>query len=190
MDKHKKNYIIYLVLGIIVLFLLSLFIVFGLKAFFKSKVNENDVYINSSQYVVKIEDKLSVSDEFGKIITDDNNKSFGYVEFEVYNNIESNSNYQIYITGQEKESDMSPGYLKFYLTDDKDNALENYGGSKLPSYIDLNYLDDKPSSKLLYSGSLEGLESKKFKLRVWLTDSYVVSNSEKSFSFEIGVRAV
>lgn len=172
------------------LFLLSLFIVFGLKLLFKSKVNENDVYINSSLYEVKIEDKLSVSDDFGKKITDDNNKSFGYVEFEIYNNVEADRDYQIFITGQENESDMSPSYLKFYLTDDKDKTLEKYDSSKLPSYTELNYIDDKPSSKLLYSGTLKSLESKKFKLRVWLTDSYVVSNSEKSFSFEIGVRAV
>ena len=190
MNKHNMKYIIGLILGIIGLFILSIIIILICKKLFIAKVNENDVFISSNIYEVTIEDKLSVSDEFGKNIKEDNNHAFGYFEFDVFNNIDSNRNYEIYITEKDNESEINPSYVKFYLTDDHDNFLNILNSTKIPVYSDLKYLEDKPSSKLLYSGSLKANETKKYKLRVWLSDSYVIENSNRSFIFEIGVRAV
>jgi len=190
MNKHKKNYIVTFIIGIIILFILSVFLVTFLKKIFIGSIKEDDVYVNSSDYTIKIEDKLSVSDDFGKNISDDNNHSFGYIEFEVLNNVEYVRNFEIYITENENDNEINPSYIKFYLTDIDGNPCTNYDQNKIPSYVDLNYLNNKPSSKLLLSDSLGKLESKKYILRVWITDSYIIENSDKTFTFDIGVRAV
>ena len=190
MDKHKKNYIIVFIIGVIVLFVLSVFLVTLIKKFVTGTIKEDDVFYNSSSYVVTINDKLSVTDEFGKNIKDDNDHAFGYVEFEVDNNVEFDRKYQIYITEVTTEEEINPGYIKFYLTDEEDNPCIGFDQNKIPSYVDLNYIDNKPSSKLVYSDLLKKSETKKFKLRVWITDNYIIENSDKSFTFEIGVRAI
>ena len=190
MKKYSLNQILYLILGIIFLFIISVSIVLFAKNKILGVVKEDDVSLIATSYVVSIDDKLSVSDDFGKSITSGNAKSFGYVEFEINNNTSNTRNFQLFITEIENENEINPNYVKFYLTDIDDSPFTFYSGTKLPSYVELNYLVDKPSSKLLYTGSLDGNDSKKFKLRVWLTDSYVVENSEKTFSFEIGVRAI
>ena len=190
MDKHKKNYIFIFSIGIIILFVLSVFLVLGIRRLMTGAIHENDVYLNSSDYIINIEDRLSVSDEFGKSITDDNNHSFGYIEFEIENNVNYDRNFQIYITEKEKEKEINPSYIKFYLTDENDNPCDTYNLSKIPSYVDLNYIDDKPSSKLLLTDSVEKMGTKKYKLRVWIIDSYTVENTDNTFSFEISVRAI
>lgn len=190
MDKHKKNYIVTFIIGIIILFVLSVFFVTLLKKIIIGSIKEDDVYINSSDYTITIKDKLSVSDEFGKSITEDNDHSFGYIEFEVLNNVEHSRNFEIYITEKENEDEINPSYIKFYLTDEEGSPYPLFEQNKIPTYVDLNYINNKPSSKLLLSDTLVKLESRKYILRVWITDSYIAENSSKTFTFDIGVRAV
>lgn len=188
--KYSLNQMLYLLLGIIFLFIISVSIVLFAKNKILGVVKEDDVSLVASSYVVSIDDKLSVSDDFGKSITDDNAKSFGYVDLEIHNTVDNTRNFQLYITEKDTDNEINPNYVKFYLTDEDDIPFTFYSGTKLPSYVELNYLVDKPSSKLLYTGILDGNETKKFKLRVWLTDSYIVENSEKTFNFDISVRAI
>jgi hypothetical protein len=179
-----------LILVIFVLFIATAFFAFFLKKYYGKVVREEDVFMVSSSYMVTVKDNISVSDDFGKKINSDNGQSFGYVELEISNSTSDRQTYQLYVTELDNDKEINPNYVKFYLTDENDVSFLYYSGSMLPSFVDLNYLMDKPSSKLLYTGTLEGNKSKKFKLRVWLTDSYVVEHGENTFQFEIGVRAV
>ncbi len=193
MMKNTK-YVVYLFAIIVLLFILSVSIVILMKGVTSSNaiVEEEDVTLNVNSKVVIIKNILSVSDAFGKTITDDNAGSYAYVDLDIHNNVSEGRNYELFITSSDNEkSVINPSYVKFYLTDDKDVPFSDYSLSKIPTYVDLEYIEDKPSSKVLYSGFLKAYDNQKMILRVWLSDNYVISMDEdKNFTFEIGVRAI
>ncbi|MBR6136706.1 MAG: hypothetical protein IKQ06_00965 [Bacilli bacterium] len=191
----KKNYryAIFLLVIIVVLFFCSIGIItlFQDKKIEIEKVNETDVAFVSDANSIVINNIISVSDQFGKSITESNNGDFGYLEFEVVNNTNEIRNYQIFITRLFSDyKEINPSYVSFYLTDDNNKVMKGFDTNKCPSYEDFNFIDNKADSKLIYKDSLKGNERKKYKLRVWLTENYVVDHSiEEQFAFNIGARA-
>ena len=141
---------------------------------------------------VEIKDTLSVSDEFGKTITNNNGGSFGYVDIEIINSIDEERNFELYVTDTNKTENslIGPTFVKMYLTDKDDNAIGEFDSSIIPSFADLGYIKTKASSKLLLKGSLEANEQYDLKLRTWISDTYSAGDGSKSFSYEIGIRAV
>ena len=97
--------------------------------------------------------------------------------------------YDIYLIKKNNEKEIKENYIKFYLTDEADNPLEGYKQNSVPTYNDLLSLVNLPAARSLYSGSLKGRETQKVILRSWLSDSYAVSNEERSFSFDVNARA-
>lgn len=191
MSKYKSKYFISLVIGIILLFILSICIVFLFKGKNNNTVDSDMVSFYSETNTAIIKNILPTTDEFGKTISDDNGGSFIYLDFSVENNCDKKQNFQIYLTQQFNElASINDGYVKFYLTDDKDVAFPSFEKNAIPSYVDLEYIKDKADSKNLYKGTLKAFEEKKFRLRVWIADSYVISDEEEAFSFEIGARAI
>lgn len=194
--KNKTNYkyILYLVCIIFLLFFLSIGIILFVKnytGFFGPKVSEDDVIYKSDSNTVIIKNILSVEDQFGKTIMDDNGGSYGYLEFSVENTQDTKRNYQIYVTKNVVfQKEINSKYMRFYLTDDSDNALGVYQNGKLPSYVDLKFIKDSPNNKLIYSGTLEAKETQDFRLRVWISSNYIITNDEEVFSFKINARAV
>lgn len=193
----KKN--IFKALGVIVL----LFIIFilGILIFKHSTssnntnnvVNSEDLSVNfKDNSKIEIKNILPVSDTLG--ITFDGSGTAdgiqGYSEFTVENLGSSKSNYEIYITKIDNDNEINGNYVKFYLTDDEDVAFDNFNSNILPTYNKLSSLSNKPDSKLLYSGTINSNDKINFKLRVWLSDSYAVSDDLEVFDFEIFVRFV
>lgn len=141
--------------------------------------------------IVQLNNKLPISDSIGK-----NYNGVGiekgiadYKEFTVTNPNEGKVNYEIYLTkihGSVK--DIRSNYIKLYLTDDKNSPLKGFDKNVIKSYYDLYALSDKPGSRLLYKDSLVAGGSKKYILRCWLADTYVLSNIDEGFSFDIDVR--
>ena len=80
---------------------------------------------------------------------------------------------------------MDGKYIKFYLTDDENKVIKNFENRPLT----LNELNDSEidSNKVLYKDELKAKTSKKFRLRVWLSDEYK-TNSNVSFSFKADVK--
>jgi len=193
MSKRNLKYIVFLVITIIVLFVVSLGVVYIIKSDQEnsSVVNSKDVTYEANTNTIIIKSIISVSDDFGKNISEENGGAFGYLTFSVVNNVEEKRDYQIYITKLDNAmKEINPNYIRFYLTDSSNTPLPKFDGNSLPSYHDLRYLDDKADSKLIYSGTLDIKEKKNFTLRVWIDDSYVVSEEESVFSFEIDAQAV
>ena len=194
MSKTNLKYIIYLVCIIILLFILSIGIILFVKkytGFMGSKVSEDDVIYKSDSNTIIIKNILSVDDNFGRQILDDNGGSYGYLEFSLENTQDVKRNYQIYIRKNKVYGDeINSKYLRFYLTDNDNNPLGSYQNNILPSYVDLNFMNNLPNGKLLYSGSLDSKEIQDFRLRVWITSNYVITDKEEAFSFEIGARAI
>lgn len=189
----NKKVIIYFSLFIALLFVFSISIV----VFFKSNgkktiIKADDVYMEATTLDVEIKDTLSVSDEFGKTITNTNGGSFGYVDIEIINSIDEERNFELYVTDTNKTENslIGPTFVKMYLTDKDDNAIGEFDSSIIPSFADLGYIKTKASSKLLLKGSLEANEQYDLKLRTWISDTYSAGDGSKSFSYEIGIRAV
>ena len=155
------------------------------------KVNPEDVKFSSDSNTVIIKNIISVSEDFGKNISEENGGAFGYLKFSVTNKTTEKRDFQIYITKNDVASkEINSNYITFYLTDSDDNPFDNYTGNKLPTYNDFKYIKDKADSKSIYTGTLDVKEKKNFTLRVWIDDSYLVVGDEEIFSFEIGARAV
>lgn len=193
MSKYKSKYFISLVIGIIVLFIFSCAFTFILKDKFykKTDVDATSVMLNSDVSVLIIKNTLPTSDKFGKTIVDDNAGSFIYLDFSVKNISSSKQNYQVFLTKQSIIGEgISDGYVKVYLTDDDDRPCPLFAKNAIPSYADLDYIIDKADSKNIFKGTLLSNEEKKFRLRVWIADNYVVNSKDESFSFEIGTRAI
>ena len=141
--------------------------------------------------IVKLTNKLPMSDEIGKEYTGTGVEKgiIEYKEFTVSNPNEGKVSYEIYLTRTENSiEDMKSGYIKLYLTDEKNKPVEGFDTKKLPTFYDLPSLSDKLSSRLLYTGTLVSGSSKKYILRTWIADTYVLSDTVEDFGFDIDVR--
>lgn len=186
-SSKKFNYLMMLLIIIIFLFVLSDFIYVMYRDSIES-VNRNDVILNSDSNTIIIKSLITANDEFGKTIADDNSGYYGYLEFDVKNLVEEKREFQIYA----KKSDINlkeidEDFVKIYLTDLDDSSSFK---DKIFSFGELSFLNDIQDNKLLYEGFINGNASHKFKLRVWLSDSYVIKDNDESFSFVIFVRAI
>ena len=191
MSKKNLKYILYLVFIIALLFCVSVLIVLLFKKNdTPQEVSEDDVVFVADSNTVIIKNIISVSEDFGKTIHEENGGAFGYLEFSLINKVNEEKNNQIYITKQTPTiSEINSNYITFYLTDSENNTFEPYTGNKLPSYDDFHYLEDKADSKSISTGTLKAGETKNFVLRVWIADNFVITSTEEMFSFEINARA-
>lgn len=186
MSSKKKKYLVTLIIIIIFLFIMSLFIILFLKSS-RLKVNENDVILEADSNTIIIKSFLTASDEFGKIISDNSGGYYGYLEFSVRNVANGKRNFQLYLTKSDINiNEISGDYVKIYLTDYNNNPFNN----NISSFNSFNYLSDRPESKYLYSDELDIREQKKYKLRVWISDNYVINDINDAFTFVISARAV
>lgn len=193
--KYRKQLIISFI--IVFLFFFTLFF----SSFFYFKINKKtpaSIEVNyQTSKDLKIKDLLPVSDTLGKSFTGSGTVDGvqGYVEFSIKNLSLDKATYEIYITEEgdpDSFSKIRGDYVKFYLTNKSDAPYDNFRNKKLPTYNDLPVLVDKPGGKLLYRGNIDALEKENFKLRVWLSDSYIVSavRDEKEFMVKVNVRSI
>ena len=190
MTKGNLNYIVFLVIVILLLLVCSAGIVLLLKKDVP-KVNEKDVSYVADSNTIIVKSIISVSEEFGKKINEENGGAFGYLHFDVVNNSDEERNYQIYVTKlNTNPKEINSNYVTMYLTDNNNKALNGFTGNQLPSFNNLTYLENKPDSRELYTGTIKGNSKKSFIIRVWLAENYVVSEEDFSFSFEINARAI
>lgn len=188
----NKKVIIYFVLFISLIFIFSVAVVLFIKSNSnKNKVNEEDVTMQATTLTINIKDLLSVSDDFGKTIKNDNGGSFGFAEIEVVNETDEEKNYEIYVTDSTvSKNKINPNYIKLYLTDENNNPIGIFDSSSAPNYVNLSYLSDKPSSKLLLKGTIGPKGSTNLRLRSWISDSFITDSGKNSFSYDLGIRAV
>lgn len=180
---------------------ISLFVVFLLFlisfifAFFSYENREKNkkpllVKYNSSQ-VIYFTNKLPISDALGKKIDNKDVESdiYGYVDLLIKNPNYFSVEYDIYLTKNNiRYNPIKDEYIKFYVTNSKDVPYSGYEKNKIPSYGELLYLSDEPNSRLLYHGFLNKNSSTSFKIRSWLSDSYVIANNTEEISVDVKVR--
>lgn len=196
MIKNNKKQIFVALVIVLCLFILSFVIMYlcNVRNQANHDINQDALKINFSQEnKVLLNNILPVGDNLGKSFDGKGTEEGiqGYSEFELKNTSEDKVNFEIYLTRKDTDTKcISENYIKCYLTDGADNALEGFHTNKIPTYKSLVVLNDKPNSKLLFKGNINSKSNLKFKLRVWLDDTYVISQNKESFEFTIGVRVV
>ncbi len=181
---------------IVIVCLFAVFIGFGFL-FNKYKNTENKTYNLGVKFSdnrnVYLENTLPVTDKIGKELDGvSSTKSIqGFKEFSIENNYDKKINYQIYLKVKNScENMIDEDFIKLYLTDTSNNPLSGFENNKLPTYSSISSLNDKPDSKLLYTGSINKNSISKFRLRVWVSDLYSVNRDKECFSFDIYVRSI
>ena len=185
--KSSFNLNIFLFTIIAVLLCVLVYFIFSTS---KNNIDEADVMLYADLENVSIDNSLPVNDKFGKNISDNISGGYKKVDFEIVNVSSKSKTYQLYIKKNNlNTNEINNDFVKFYLTDDKDNPVGIFDNNKAPSYRNLSYIKDKADSKVLYTDKIDKYQRKKFIIRVWVTDNYV-SLSNNYFSFDIGVRSI
>ena len=185
--KSSFNLNIFLFTIIAVLLCVLVYFIFSTS---KNNIDEADVILYADLENVSIDNSLPVNDKFGKNISDNISGGYKKVDFEIVNVSSKSKTYQLYIKKNNlNTNEINNDFVKFYLTDDKNNPIGIFDNNKVPSYRNLSYIKDKADSKVLYSDKIDKYQRKKFIIRVWVTDNYV-SLSDNYFSFDIGVRSI
>jgi len=185
--KNKKN--LYVIVSIILICICCIFVIFALNkesdksdnAFNVSFENENTVLISNT---------LPMTDIAGKQLTGEgtNEEIQGFVEFSIKSTSDKKQNYVVYLNDRKVDASIDPKHVRLYLTDFNDNAYEGFDSNIIPCYEDFKVSKKSPSDKILYSGVLNANEKKNFRLRVWVSDTYTLTESKENFSFDVKVK--
>ena len=145
-----------------------------------------DVELDTQKIVIS--NKLLMSDFAGKKLNFDNKKSGtnDYIEFEIKSKAKGKLKYEIYLTKENADAEIPQKFVKVYLTDENDFSLMDTN-ELIPTYYDLKVADSNLSGKLLYSGVFKDNESKKFRLRMWVADTYEIKKDLDIFSVKLNI---
>lgn len=76
-------------------------------------------------------------------------------------------------------------YIKFYLTDTKNNLIDGF--RQIKTYSDLDNSVSDSQAKVLYKGILDEESEISLRLRFWLSNKYEKDDKTESFSFKVKV---
>lgn len=174
------------------IFIFILFIVINCLPFILKKELPDLIFNGQSE--VQVLSKLPITDMSAKELKLDTVQEgiIGYSEFtiELPDKFKGKVKYEIYLDDITKKETFKYDYIKIYLTDFNDNPYKQYVGNSVPSYKDLRVSLKDSSKKILLSDEIKAGEEKKYKLRIWLSDTYVLNNIDKEFKGKISVKAI
>lgn len=157
----------------------------------KLKSNSNSVSLTGTNSI-HISNKLPLTDESGRTLDASN------VDDDILNEIvfsvestgdkKTSSNYEVYLESEENDDTIDPNYVKVYLTDRDGKSFKEYSGNEVMTYRNLRVSKSSASGKLLYSGTIFGNQKQEFKLRLWLDETYFLSDTKKEFNGIIKVK--
>ena len=179
-----------------VILLVSIFIFIAIVggvsyAFFNYNKSIGNVTLNTGEISINlanINGNLSLLNSVPK--SDNEGKVQGnYLDFEVTSTVDSEPiYYEVYILPKSGNT-LDTSYIKTYLTDQSNNVIKG-----VKSYNSLQN-SEKENGKLLYKGLIKvnndytkKTETKDFRLRLWLDESYTDTNSN-TFNFDINLYA-
>lgn len=174
------------------IFIFILFIVINCFPFILKEELPRLIFNGESE--VKVLSKLPITDMSAKELKLDTIQEgiIGYSEFSIKlpDEFKGKVKYEIYLDDITEKETFKYDYIKVYLTNFDDNPYKQYIGNSVPSYKDLRVSLNDSSKKLLLSDEIKVGEEKKYKLRIWLSDTYVLNNVDKEFKGKISVRAI
>ena len=181
-----KSYFFPIIFALLVLVICILFFKDN-DSFDKSAIN-----VNLSEDNIVVNNTLLLTDSAGKMLSLENVKpgTTGYIEFEITSTVKEKVKYEIYLTKNGVESELSSKFVKVFLTDANDNNIMEFNWSGVPTYYDLMVSNVDSDGKVLYSGFLRNKATKKFKLRMWIADTYEMSFDNKEFSVKLNADVI
>ena len=139
-------------------------------------------YTESNTNVISLVSAMPISDEEGI----KSNQKEDYFEFEISNSSKESVKYEIML--EPLINNFNGKFLKLYLTDENNEALKRFDKT-IPTWNEFN-ASNTLGSAIIYDGYLGANETKDFRLRVWISEDYVVSDKADSFSFRINIRDI
>lgn len=188
MSRYFNKNMFLFVMSIVFFFLIIIVIVLTKDKF---NSNSNSVILTGTNSI-HISNKLPLTDESGRTLDASN------VDADILNEISFSvestgdkkiaSNYEVYLESEENDDTIDPNYVKVYLTDGNRKAFKDYSGNEVMTYRNLRVSKSSASGKLLYSGTIFGNRKQEFKLRIWLDETYFLSDTKKEFNGIIKVK--
>lgn len=173
----------------IVFFFLIIIVIWLTKD--KFNPNSNSVSLTGTNSI-HISNKLPLTDESGRTLDASNvdDDILNEIAFSVESTGDKKiaSNYEVYLESDENDDTIDPNYVKVYLTDGDGKAFKDYSGNEVMTYRNLRVSKSSASGKLLYSGTIFGNQKQEFKLRIWLDETYFLSDTKKEFNGIIKVK--
>lgn len=176
---------------ILIIVLFSVLICFVPMIF---KNNLNDVSLVDVTDDILLKNSLPLTDISGKTL------DAGNVRKEFLNEIafsikgigdeDKAVKYEICLINEVTGKEISNNYVKIYLTDNDNKPFNFYNENAVPVYQSLKISESSAEGKVIYSDIIKGKEIRKFKLRVWLSDAYILNETDRYFSAKIVVRKV
>ncbi len=165
------------------------FFIFNRNIFF-TKNGEVSINSVSKDNLIYLNNSLPMGDERGKSLdgkgTDVGVQ--GYLEFTIKEEKGKNSRFAIVILKKKVAKEINGNYIKLYLTDIKDNALAGYDGKLIPTFNSLEGANNDTDEKILFKDKIKANEEKKYKLRVWLSDTSAIEKDKKEFKIHLDAK--
>jgi len=195
MVKGKRKQVFIALIIILVLSMVSLCTIYYVnKYFIDEEKNMNQDALNVSFHnkdSIYLKNILPLSDKLGKnldVLDDVQDGVFCMLEFDIDNLVDEQIRYEVYLTKKTVSGNEILGkYVKIYLMSN-DKVVEGFESNQIPNLSGFPVLESKPDSVLLYGGKLDSFEKKNMKLKIWISDTYAVSNILEEFKASVGVR--
>lgn len=199
MKEKEKNYEKFILSGALILLLIVSVVGITYAVFSYQREGEKNNVITTGSIIftytettngINLQNAMPTSDEVGKKLERSENNE-GYFDFNVSCSLAGTSriNYEVYATKLNVENPLSEEYVKMYLTDGTiDQPILGYDND-VPTYYSLKDSTVASGSKTLYTGSFTNSGVQSFRLRMWLSDQYTLTNQSNDFKIKVNVKA-
>lgn len=163
----------------------------GLFSLYKQDLIEKDHLLTSLNDIslknkelnkIGIKNRLSLSDKNGMKIDseEDMDGVQDIFDFDVASNYDEDVYFEIYLS-EYLFNNLDSKYIKIYLENRETGEAINLVKGFVPTYYDLLVSSSNSNAKRLYYGLIKGKEIKKYRLKVWLSDSYPLNADETEY---------
>lgn len=179
--------------GLLFLILILFFIiVINCLPFFITKDVSEVVFDGDSE--IKLSEMLPITDISGKNLKIEKIQDgiIGYSEFtlkspEICDDV---VDFEVYLTDITEGDTFKYDYVKIYLTDENGIPYKMYDSNLIPTYADMRNSLNDPEKRIILTDRIKCGQKKIFKLRIWLSETYVLSDKEKEFLGKISVKTI
>lgn len=199
MKEKEKNYEKFILSGALILLLIVSVVGITYAVFSYQREGEKNNVITTGSIIftytettngINLQNAMPISDEVGKKLERSENNE-GYFDFNVSCSLAGTTriNYEVYATKLNVENPLSEEYVKMYLTDGTtDQPILGYDND-VPTYYSLKDSTVASGSKTLYTGSFTNSGVQSFRLRMWLSDQYTVTDQSNDFKIKVNIKA-
>ncbi len=175
---------------------------FSQKGIRENKIQSGTVSMNylEDDAGISITNAYPISDDTGKKLTGEESDlgimelSKAYFDFTVSVTASADTTIQYEILGENISTEPSLGeeFVKIYLTDgdESETPMKGFDEEKVPTFSTFKPVSSNSKQRILYKGTFtKAEESQKFRLRMWVADTYEGEEQQTGFKLKIGVQA-